>query len=191
MIENTEFVMSIIYFSFFTSFGLYSIIYVISSIFLKNSLIETVDRTANKLVGFIGIVYLVVWICLIVANFVNISSPQRDEILDRMFGKYWFGYWLQPALWIIMTQILRFEKIRKHKVLRFFFSVLFIYTIELYIGFLTSGIDFSNPRIHFTIMDIVLGILTKIFLFLTIVLIYYFTEEKLRNFKSRHKTIEK
>jgi hypothetical protein len=183
--------MSIIILFFFITFGLYSIIYVITSIIVKNSLIETVDRTSNKLIRIIGIVYLVAWICLIVTNFINISSPQRDEILDRMFGKYWFGYWIQPVLWIFMTQILRFEKIRKHKILRFFFSVLFIFTIEQYIGFFTYGFDFSNRRFHITIMDIILGILTKIFLFLIVVGIYYVTEWKLRDFKSKYKTIKK
>lgn len=189
MIENIEFVMSIINFSFFIAFGLYSIIYVITTIIVKKSFIEIVDTTSNKLIGFLGIVYLIAWVGLIVTNFINISSPERDEVLDRMFGKYWFGFWLQPILWIIMTQILHFEKVRKQKFLRIIFSFLFIITIEQYIILLTSfNFNFTKYReFPFTTMDIIIGICTKIFLFLTIVGIYYFAELKLKTIRSKNK----
>jgi hypothetical protein len=178
--------MSIIKLSFFITFGLYSIIYIITSIIVKNSLIENVDKTSNKLIGFIGIVYLIAWVCLIVTNFINISSPERDEVLDRMFGKYWFEFWLQPAIWITMTQMLRFEKVRKQKFLRIIFSFLFIVTIEQFVILLTSfNFNFTKYReFPFTTMDIIIGICTKIFLFLTIVVIYYIAESKYKTFRS-------
>ena len=174
---------------FFSYFWILFYFFVLTSIFLKSSFIEIVDKTSNKLIGFIGIVFLIFWICLILINFINISSLQRDEVLNRMFGKYWFGYWLQPLLFITMTQLLRFENIRKQKIIRILFSFLFIITIEQYIILLTTfNLNFTKYReFPFTTMDIIIGISTKIFLFLTIVGIYYFVESKLKTFKSIEK----
>ncbi|UOK42227.1 MULTISPECIES: hypothetical protein [Flavobacterium] len=186
MIENIDFILQTIRIVFFVTFGMYSIIYIILSIFIKNSIIDIIDKTSNKLISFIGIVFLISWISLIITNFINISEPERDEILDRMFGKYWFGFWIQPLLWIMISQLLRFEKIRKLKFLRLFFSILFFATIEqLIIIFISSHRDFTNPFIHFTTMEIVTGITIKIFLFLISAGIYYIVERKVKVIKSK------
>jgi len=50
-----------------------------------------------------------------------------------MFGKYWFGYWVQPLLWVSLTQLLRIKTIRKNVLLRILFSFLLIFSIEKYV----------------------------------------------------------
>ena len=181
MMENADFIMHIIRTDFFVTFGMYSIIYIVMAVFTKNPVVDRIDRNANKLISFTGLVFLISWIILIITNFVNISEPYRVEILDSMFGKYWFGFWIQPFLWLTLTQLLRFEKIRKQKLVRFFFSILFITTIQQLIVISTSfRKDFPNPFIHFTTTEIVTGITIKLFLFLTAVGIYYVIEKKLK-----------
>jgi hypothetical protein len=186
MIENIDFILQIIKIDFFVTFGMYSIIYLFVSFIIKNPVIDRIDSTASKMISFIGIVFLIIWTSLLITNFATISDAQRDAILDRMFGKYWFGFWLQPLLWITLTQLLRFEKIRKLKLVRLFFSLIFIATIEQIIIISTSfHQSSSSPFVHFSTLDILKGITVKLLLFLTAVGIYYVVEKKVKLLKSK------
>ncbi|GEP52603.1 hypothetical protein FNO01nite_32750 [Flavobacterium noncentrifugens] len=70
------------------------------SIFIKKSFIKKVDEQASKLISLIGILYFLTWIIGTFIEFQNSSAAENSQTLDRMFGKYWFGYWLQPLIWM-------------------------------------------------------------------------------------------
>jgi hypothetical protein len=186
MIENLDYVLLILRVDLFIAFGFYSLFYVVLATFIKNPVLAVIDKTATKLIAFIGIVFLLCWLTLVIANFIEISSPERDYILDRMFGRYWFGFWMQPMVWITMTQLLRMEKVRKFKALRLLFSFFFILTIEQFTLFTISfHRDFDSPFIHFSAVDIVLGIALKLVLFLSLVGVYYFVENEVKKRKGK------
>ncbi len=183
MNENLDFILQLIRVDFFIAFSLYSFIYIIISTFIKNEKIDIVDETANKIIAFAGIVFLLIWISLLLKNYFESSEYDRSGMIQRMFGRYWFGYWLQPLLWISLSQLLRFKKVQKQKILRIIFSVLFIVSIEQYIILLTSfQSDYlpSSFRFPFSTTELIIGIITKIFIFLIIVVLYYFFEKKLK-----------
>ena len=183
MNENLDFILQLIRVDFFIAFSLYSFIYVIISTFIKNEKIDIIDETANKIIAFSGIVFLLIWISLLLKNYIESSEYDRSGMIQRMFGRYWFGYWLQPLLWISLSQLLRFKKVQKQKILRIIFSVLFIVSIEQYIILLTSfQSDYlpSSFRFPFSTTELIIGIITKIFIFLIIVVLYYFFEKKLK-----------
>jgi len=54
----------------------------------------------------------------------------KIKMKERMFGEYWFGYWLQGTLWILITQLLRNKFLQKSIIYRVLLSALFIVTFE-------------------------------------------------------------
>jgi len=125
------FILQLINRDFFAAFGLYSLVFLIVSSFIKKPVLKKVDEATAQFTSFIGIVYLIVWIIGIGLSYKECSSEEtRSVLVNRMFGKYWFGYWLQPSLWVLLTQLLRFKSIRKNIVLRIIFSILFVISIE-------------------------------------------------------------
>lgn len=183
MLENLDLILQIIRVDFFIAFGLYTFAYLIISSFLKNEKLDVVDETSNKIIAFAGIIFLLIWIALTLKSYFESSELEKSGMIQRMFGNYWFGYWLQPILLVSLSQLLRFKRVRKQKVLRIVISILFIVSIEQYIIILTSfERDYlpSSWSFHFTITELIFGILSKIIVFLIIVVLYYFLEKKIK-----------
>lgn len=109
-----------------------------------------------------------------------------------MFGKYWFGYWVQPLLWISITQLLRIKAIKKNIILRILFSILLIHSIERIIIIITSFHRDYLPSSWTMYSDfqlypsnIMLSLLLKIILFLTFVGIFHLINKKIKSFKNK------
>lgn len=126
MIEEIFFTLQVIQIDFFISFGLFTILYLFFSIFIKNSIIKKIDEESSQFISFIGIIYLIVWITGIFIQLNILNEEDKTSLLNRMFRKYWFGYWIQPLLWISITQLLRIKAIKKNIILRILFSILLI-----------------------------------------------------------------
>ena len=181
---------NIIYVDFFIGFGLYSILYLIVLSFIKNKTkINFLDKIAINLVVFAGIVYLVGWIIGLYFTFQEITEVEKQSILNRMFGRYWFGFWLQPILWIFTTQILRIEKIRNSIILRLIFSLIFILSIERFIIIMNSmhrdyiGSSLKMGTFDFLTLEYIFQIFLKITMYLLFAVILYFTTEQLKKIK--------
>ncbi|RZK05672.1 MAG: hypothetical protein EOO46_15720 [Flavobacterium sp.] len=115
---------------FFSAFGVFTILYYLASVFIKSDKLKQVDQCANAFISFIGIVFSVVWLSGLVLELSTIGEEERISLLGRMFGKYWFGFWTQPLLWILITQLLRVKRIRKNILLRLLFGFFLMLTIE-------------------------------------------------------------
>ncbi|MEO0045812.1 MAG: hypothetical protein RL705_1003, partial [Bacteroidota bacterium] len=102
---------------------------------------------------------------------------------------YWFGYWLQPILWIFTTQILRIKKIRNSKTLRLIFSFILILSIERFTIVLVSihrdyiGSSFEMGMFNFLSAEYIIQILIKITMYLLFAFILYFTTEQIKKIK--------
>ena len=119
MIENLNFWLRVIQVDFYIPFGIFSILFVIVSFFVKkdNFLYKT-DEYTCKLISLFGIVFFLIFTLGIVFLFINGTEEDKQSLLKRMLGHYWFGFWLQPLLYIFLPQLLRFEKIRKSRIIR-------------------------------------------------------------------------
>lgn len=192
MIEEIFFTLQVIQIDFFISFGLFTILYLFFSIFIKNSTIKKIDEESSQFISFIGIIYLIVWITGIFIQLNILNEEDKTSLLNRMFGKYWFGYWVQPLLWISITQLLRIKAIRKNIILRILFSILLILSIERIIIIITSFHRDYLPSSWTMYSDfqlypsnIMLSLLLKIILFLTFVGIFHLINKKIKSFKNK------
>lgn len=196
MLEEVLFVLQLIHLDFFTAFGLVTILYFISRIFIKNQIIEKVDEESNRFISSIGISYMILWLMGIFVQGFNLNEADRTLLLSRMFGKYSFGIWIQPLIWVLMTQLLRFKTIRKNVFLRILFSMLFAISIErMIIVFTSFQRDYlpSSWAVYSEIgiypSNLFLSLFLKIIVFLVFVGLFYaftnkFNMQKLRREKS-------
>lgn len=164
---------------FFTAFGLFTFIYLILKIFIKKPILNQVDNESNKFISLIGLIYLVLYSIGTIVELHLMNEEDKVLLLNRMFGKYWFGYWLQPLLWIIITQLLRFKNIRTNIFLRILFGFLFIFSIEkLVILIITFHRDYLPSSwtmytdLDFYPSNLILALLLKITVFLFFVFIF-------------------
>ncbi|PIA78150.1 hypothetical protein BFR04_07935 [Gaetbulibacter sp. 4G1] len=120
----------------FFLYGVFSIVIVIL-FFLKRKKelsINKIDVIVTKVVCYLGILYFIMWLVGMFITLLGFDSEIRKEaLIDRMFGEYWYGYWVQPFLWIIATQFLWFEKVRKSIILRLMISLILIISLERYV----------------------------------------------------------
>lgn len=187
MKENIMLLLQIITIDFFTAFGLYSLLFLIVSIFTKNAALYKVDNEAAKFISFTGLVYFAVWIIGLFVFYFESNIEAQNSILNRMFGRYWFGIWAQPILWLLVTQLLRIKKVYKNIFLRILFSFLLIISIERYIIIITSLHRDYLPSswTMYSDLDIypsnfILALFCKILVFLLFVGIYYLATSKLK-----------
>ena len=192
MIEDITFTLQLIQIDFFTAFGLFTLLYFISSIFIKAPFLKNIDEESNRFISFIGILYLVLWIIGMFIALYTLNQEEKNNFLQRIFGKYWLGFWIQPLLWVLITQLLRFKSIRKNIFLRVLFSVLLILSIERMIIISTSLQRDYLPSSwtmyqEFGIYpsNLMLALFLKILVFLLFTGIFYLTNKKIKSFKLR------
>lgn len=192
MIEEIIFTLQLIQIDFFSAFGLFTFLYFISSIFIRKPIPKIIDEESNRFISFIGILYLILWIIGIFVELKILNQEDKTELLNRMFGKYWFGFWTQPLLWVLITQLLRFRTIRKSIFLRILFSILLILTIERMIIIITSFHRDYLPsswtmynEIGIYPSNLILSLFLKIIVFLAFVGIFYTFTNKLKSLKLR------
>lgn len=190
MTEKIIFTLEIIQVDFFSAFGLVTILYFFVLLFTKNQFIKEIDNQSTSFISFIGIIYLIVWT---IATIVELNSQNEEGkafLLSRMFGRYWIGFWLQPILWILMSQLLRLKRIRQNILLRLIFSVLFIFSIERMViiftsfhrDYLPSSWTMQNDLGIYP-SNLILELLMKITIFLLLVGIFFLINQKINNYK--------
>lgn len=122
-------------------FGIYSILFLIGRPLLsesKKSFFDKIDNSACIVSAIIGVLYLVGMLSNTLFEYLSIEDPvERYLMNDRLLGKYWIGYWIQPSLFLF-SQLLWFRKIRKIKFIRFIIAILMITSIESIVVYLTS-----------------------------------------------------
>lgn len=190
-VENLNFVLYVISNDFFISFGIYTFLYLSISIFIKKEILYKIDTEVCKLMVFSGILYLSIQFAAI---FIYIANDEnRIYLLNRMFGKYWIGFWLQPLFWIGMTQLLRFKSIQKNWALRLFFSFFFIFsfekiviiTISLHRDYLPGSWTIYSESDFFP-GSFWLNLIVKIIVFLLFAGIFYFIKKMILNFRTKN-----
>jgi hypothetical protein len=177
--------MQIIRIDIFIGFGLYSILYVLITLFKKDiRLLETVDLNSARFIVFSGIIYflsIIIWTVISVATLHDFDTGRTQ---------FWWAPWLQSLLWILITQLFWIKKIRNVKILRVVIAILLIVSFEMYVIIVTSFHRDYVPEIWTTRAwtmfnwttpsEIILGLTTKIVLFCLLSTLYVFIVDRIK-----------
>lgn len=197
MKENILLILQILAIDFFTAFGLYSLFFLLISIFTKNVYLYRIDEESQKFISFVGVIYFAVWIIGNLMFYSESSVEEKNSMLNRMFGIYWFGFWLQTILWFSITQLLRIKTISKNVFLRILFSVFLIISIERFVIIITSLHRDYLPSSWTMYNDIsiypsnlFLALLVKMIMFLLFVGIYYVITNQIKGLVHKIKKLK-
>lgn len=137
MKEYAEIVIEAILFGF----GFYSILFLFGRPMLsesKKSIMDRFDNSACIIAAFSSTLYLIGGLTSLIIEYTTVKMQvQGFTMQDRLFGKYWIWYWIQPTFYLF-SQLLWFKKIRKMKFIRFIVALILISSIESIVIYLTS-----------------------------------------------------
>lgn len=175
---------------FFSAFGLYSFLFLILSIFIKKATLYSFDEQAKKFICFIGVLYIFIWFLGLFVYYFESNPTERAEMMNRLFGKYWFGIWIQPIFWFLLSQIFRIKFFSKNILIRIFASLFLIFSIErlviistsLHRDYLPSSWTMSDLEIYSSFF--ILLILLKILIFILFVGLYTFIMNKINQLRN-------
>ena len=191
MNENIISILKTLTVDFFTAFGLYSFLFLISSIFIKKATFYKFDEEAKKFISFVGFLYIILWFLGIFVYYIESSPEERTGIINRMFGKYWFGIWIQPLFWFLLSQIFRIKLFSKNILIRIFASFFLIFSIERLVIISTSLHRDYLPSSWTMYSDLgiyssffILSILLKILFFMLFVWLFTFIANKINQLRN-------
>jgi len=183
-------ILHLIQIDFFIAYGLYSLVYIVLIIISSyNEKIQTIDGYCNNFTTFCGILYFVIFISATIINFIEADTESKNIFLNRLLGRHWFAYWLQPLIWIVPTQLLRINQLNRLLLVRLVFALILIITFEQYViiitslerDYLPSGWSTSKPEIEFPIMQIITGCCFKITIFVLLSFIYHWFKMNIKS----------
>lgn len=198
MVETCLYNLQLILRDFFTAFGLFTILYLILSSFTKNPTLVKINKQSNSFISFIGVLYLIIWLITLLILFNSLNEGEKSNLLNRMLGKYWFGFWTQPMLWFLISQVFRLESVRKSIILKVLFSFFMIFSIEWLVILTTSfHQDYlpsswsmhSDPAIYPS--NIILSAVLKILVYLLGVCFFYWLSFKIKLLFAKWQIIKK
>ena len=191
MNENIISILKTLTVDFFTAFGLYSFLFLISSIFINKATFYKFDEEAKKFISFVGFLYIIIWFLGIFVYYIESSPEERTGMINRMFGKYWFGIWIQPLFWFLLSQIFRIKLFSKNILIRIFASFFLIFSIERLVIISTSLHRDYLPSSWTMYSDLgiyssffILSILLKILFFMLFVWLFTFIANKINQLRN-------
>ncbi len=171
----------------FLGFALWSIVIALLLLFIKNEkalFIKEINNTTVIIIRFAGILF----ISELAISLLNLTDERSHVITNRMFGKYWYGFWTFPFAYFFLTQLLWFRKIKDNAFLRIVIAlvILFALYIEKFIILMTS-LQMSNIEgiaIDFSVQAIIIDCLIKLTLFSALVFLVHFAIHALNKNKN-------
>ena len=188
---NIFFNLELLILDFFTAFGLYSFLFLILSIFIKKIAFYQFDNQAKNFISFVGVLYIIFWVSGTIVYYIDCNPVEKSVMIDRMFGKYWFGIWIQPLLWFVLSQIFRIKLFSKNILIRIIASFFLIFSIERLIIIISSFHRDYLPsswtmyrQLDIYPSNFILSILMKIFIFILFVGLYTFITKKINQLRN-------
>ena len=157
----------------------------------KKEFLKEFDKYACRTIVYLGFLYIIVWFLASILNyFSEVDEEQKAQFIQRLTGKYTFGIWFQPLFWFGLTQLLRFQFVKKYLLLRLIICIFFILTFERFViiytsfqnDYLPSSWTLYNYGLEITWWQIILSSLIKMIEFTLVVFIYkYLKNSKIKN----------
>jgi len=127
----------------FLGFSLYTLLKILFINLVRNENVifnKSVDDSGVFVVRYMGIVFMVLFILTFLTSINNTSDKDYFSNINRMFGPYWFAFWIYPFAYSFLTQLLWIKTIKDSPTIRFFiaFVILIAVSIEKVIIILTS-----------------------------------------------------
>ncbi|MEY2630528.1 MAG: hypothetical protein RLZZ469_1425 [Bacteroidota bacterium] len=140
MVDFFNFILDFIRVDLLIGFGWYSVLFYILRLFkYKKDILTEFDKNACKTFLFLGILFAVVWFLAVTLDYALImTEDEKAQFLGRLTGEYSFGIWLQPLFWLIITQLIRFNIIKKFLFFRILIVIPFVLTFERFVIIVTS-----------------------------------------------------
>ena len=189
---NIFFNLELLILDFFTAFGLYSFLFLILSIYIKKIALYQFDNQAKKFISFVGVLYIIFWVLGTIVYYIDCNPLEKSAMIDRMFGKYWFGIWIQPIFWFLLSQIFRIKFFSKNIFIRIFASFFLIFSIERLVIISTSLHRDYLPsswtmyrQLDIYPSNFILSILMKILIFIFFVGLYTFIANKINQLRNK------
>lgn len=186
LIKILAFTINFIGTDIFTVFGFYSFLYIVFSFLLrKNSKAYEFDNISCQLISFSGLVYFSCFLLSIIFILYK-GDEEKFSLINRMFGPYWFLFFLQPITYLIITQLLRFKKVKNSKIARLLLIPFYLFSYEMLVILMTSlHRDYlpSSWSINLSISDILVGIFIKILLYLIILGLFFIFYKQLKKLR--------
>ena len=181
MVDFFNFILDFIRVDLLIGFGWYSVLSYILRLFkYKKDILTEFDKNACKTFLFLGILFAVVWFLAVTLDYALImTEDEKTQFIGRLTGEYSIGIWLQPLFWLIITQLIRFNIIKKFLFFRILIVIPFVLTFERFVIIVTSLHRDYLPSswimyqdLEFTWWEFLLSILVKAIEFSLIVLAY-------------------
>lgn len=197
MVAIFEFILDLIRIDLIIGFGWYSVVFfILKWCSYKEEFLLEFDKKACKTVVFLGILFAIVWVMLITFNyFVLMKSQEQSEFIQRITGPYAYAYFGQPLFWLILTQLLRINFIKRFFLLRLIICVWFVLTFERLIimitsfhrDYLPSSWTMYTSDFNLVWWKIILLAIGKMIEFLIAVLIWDYVKKSISKFKTAEK----
>ncbi len=174
----------------FVGFGFYSIIYFSLRLLLKNeTFITEFDESAVQTVVYGGVIWLCLWVIETFVYYYGLENEiEKNGYYEYLTGKYSYGIWTQSIFWFLLTQLYRIKIIRRFLIFRIIISLFFTITYERFVIIVTSLHKDYLPSnwtmgYNFTLTPywIFLGWISKILIFILLVMLYHFVIRKIKN----------
>lgn len=132
-------IIDILFRSLFFGFTTWTIFWVLTKkTQLSGHRIEEIDTFVVRTIIVLGIIHII----FLASNLVELTNGIgiNKSLLQRAFGKYWFGFWMYPITYFGLTQLLWFYKIRKSKPIRIIIASCVFITMhfEKFVIFVTA-----------------------------------------------------
>lgn len=171
-------------------FGLYSIFFfTIRGFFKEEKVLVDFDKSAIRIVIYVGIIWFVLWLIESISYYFELETElEKEEYRNQLTGKYAYSFWIQPLLWLLLTQLFRIKVVTKFLIARIIISLMFVVTIERFIILVTSfhrdylTSDWSiGYNLTLNPYWVLISWISKILIFLVLTLIYHFGIRKIKN----------
>ena len=192
MITILDFFLEFIRVDLIIGFGWYSIFFFTLILFsFKKEFLKEFDKYACRTIVYLGVLYGIIWFLASILNyFIEMDEEQKAQFIRRLTGKYSFGLWFQTLFWFSLTQLLRFQCVRKYLLLRLMICIFFILTFERFViiytsfqsDYLPSSWTLYNYGFGVTWWRIILSALVKMIVFILLVFVCkYLKNSKIKN----------
>lgn len=154
----------------------------------NNYFIKVVQKTSYQLISLIGIIYLSLIIIHTILSIVLLTDYERYAVINRMFGPYFYFFWLNIIFYVVITQLFWLENIRRSTLLILSLSLMLIFSAQIFnlLTHLHLMLYQNNwlmlRKDNYSAAEMIVGFLIKILAYSVCVGLFYLITERLKKF---------